>query len=251
MKTKLSGFIGIISVLMLFAWTPAASAASWSTGICNPPPTYGPYSVSGATKYYCPAAGSLRFTTTLTGGIASEIMSCTDPETCGASLTDAYKLATDAEGGPNVVFQCKVPGAKKCTGKECGGSPDSGSPVFGSIVLAEQSTSPLTSASCTRNNANKQIKCSEDNSFSVLEGNAELTSQFCPAGTWVIEKSYALRFFATNFVNTSAGTTLQTYHYCELLDPEGREPGEEGYSPDLQNPSNNSYACEDVSTIPE
>lgn len=249
MKTKLSGFLGIIGVVMLSAWIPAASAASWSTGICNPPPTYGPYSLSGSTKYYCPAAGSFVPTTSLAGAYASNIMKCTPDKPCPTPtvVTDRVQLTGDA--GVNVAIQCKVPGATTCKGNKCGGSPDSSGRVFLNQVFFSEISSPITSESCVREKGSGAIKCTKTNRFTGLEGDAAAAALYCPNASWEISKWLALKLYTYNAITTADGT-MPTYHYCELVDPQGNLPGSPNYSPDLNTPSNNSYACTDIDPFP-
>jgi hypothetical protein len=237
---------------MLFAWTPTASAASWSTGICNPPPTYGPYSISGNTKYYCPAAGSFVPTTALTGGMASDIMKCTDPLTQPGCVvvTDEIQLLADANSGPNVAIQCRVPGATTCKGNKCGGSPDSSGAVFLKQIFFGSVSSPVDSSACTREKGSGAIKCTKSNRFGGLEQDPEAAAQYCPNAGWEITKWLALKLYTSNVIQSADGSLLKSYHYCELKDPQNLLPGDEGYSPDLNTPSNNSYVCEDRDSLP-
>ena len=251
MRTKLSGFLGIISVVMLFAWTPAASAATWSSTVCNPPPTYGPYIISGSKKYYCPAAGSFVPTTSLGGAWASDIMNCTADNPCPTPtvITDKIQLGGDAGAGPNVAIQCKVPGSTTCKGKQCGGSPDSSGPVFLNQVFFSEISSPVTSESCVREKGSGAIKCTKTNYFKGLEEDAAAAALYCPNAEWQITKWLALKLYTYNAVKTADGE-FGTFHYCELVDPQGNLPGSPGYSPDLNTPSNNSYACTDINALP-
>lgn len=245
MNRSLTGFLNIIGILILLAWAPGAAAASWSSTVCNPPPTYGPYC---CTKYYCPAAGSYVPTTVLTGSIASNVAQCTsEGQTNCIFVTDRIELAQDQAGVPNQLIQCGVPGGDTCKNPgKCGGSSGSSGTVFLNLNFAAELTSELDSSSCTRDGKNKQIKCQKSQRFAGLEGDAQAAAQYCANPNWEIIRWLALRLTAYNVLVTSDGTLSPTTFYCRLQDPNGLFPGDTGYAPDLVTLSNNHYICDEV-----
>ena len=248
MNRKLTGFLNIIGLLILLAWAPGASAASWSTAICNPPPTYGPYNISGGKMYYCPAAGSFSGTSVLAGAIAGTISSCST----GDCVIVIDKI-TLADAFPNTALQCIVPGNDTCKNPgKCGGSSGSSGNYFFQLIQVDQKTSTADPQSCSKQGKNGPIKCQKTNLFTGLEGNAQAAALYCPNDGWTIRKQLYLRAFVENTVEQYDNSTEPpvlvssdtTTLYCELLDPKGHAPDEyPNYSPDLNTPTNNSYSC--------
>lgn len=251
MNRNLTGFLNIIGVLILLAWAPGASAASWSSTVCKVPPTYGPYC---CTKYYCPAVGSFEPTTFLTGSIASDVNKCTADNTTNCIfVTDQIELATDPSDVPNQLIQCGVPGGNTCKNPECGFSSDSSGAVFLNTNFAASLTADFTSDSCTKDGRDKQIKCQKSQHFAGLEGDAAAAAKYCANPNWRIIKWLALRLIARNWLVYSSDPTTavsRTDFSCVLLDPNGLRPGQQGYAPDLNTLSNNLYECVELPVGP-
>ena len=244
MNRKVTVFLNILGLLLVSAWTPGASAASWSTRICNPPPTYGPYNISGGKMYYCPAAGSYDDKSVFTGGLAGVINKCNEPD-CTVVVTKTLRLA---DAFPNTAIQCRVPGNVVCNKKGCGGSPDSSSDNFLKLIQANQETTPVGPGSCTDKETGSPIHCTVGSHFTGLEGNATAAGEICPNANWSIFKQLWLRTFVDVTVtqdNSDGSQTSDTVTlYCELVDPQNNRPDDyPNYFPDLNTPKNNTYFC--------
>ena len=255
MNRRLTGFLNIIGVLLFLAWAPGASAASWSSTVCNPPPTYGPYKISGGTKYYCPAAGSFIPTTVLTGGIASDIAKCdpNDPAPTNCFFVhDEMEMATDPMDVPNQLVQCGVPGGRTCKNPgKCGDSSDSSGIVFLNLNNSSAANDRFTSDNCIKDKSktNPQYKCTKSHHFDGLEYDPDGTyaGLYCQNPNWRILKWLGLRLIGRNWIYYSDDPStpiLRTDLSCVLLDPENRRPGDQGYAPDLNTLTNNHYDCE-------
>ena len=248
MKRILTGLLGSIGFALLMTgstgalmtWSTSASAqtVSCTSTTC----TYGLICVDawgGCYNYTWQIGSAHNNWTESNGGVANVVKLCEPDGTNCIRVDSSVTLEnTDTEGAlladgvPNVVIVCQVPGATTCTGHRCGGSPDSSGAVFLNMQYFTDTSSNFNEKDCVKQKGG--IKCSKDNTIAGLEGSATAAGQFCPNPNWIISHWYPLNFTGTTTVKgptdkqLDPGTTTATTR-CWLRDPDGNYPWSTGY----------------------